>query len=575
PLAVPARGARPSVADLSRNPAVALFVQRATAVKPDFSLTPETATAVAEICAKLDGLPLAIELAAARVRMLTPAAMLQRLESRFELLTGGARDLPARQRTLRATVEWSHGLLSPEVQTLFRRLSVFVNGCTLEAVEAVCNADGTLNVDILDAMESLVGQSLVQQIQPPDLEPRFTMLETMREFGLQRLAASPDETLTRRAHAAYCIVLAEEGAGELGPEESARWLARCDLEQDNFRAALEWTTRERELEWGLRLGAALHAFWHARGKYSEGRERLGLLLGLSGQVTPKTRARALNAAGYMATGQGDLALSRLLYDESLAISRNLGDIASEVTALNALAYSEALSGDGDRARALFHECVELAEKAGSERAVAQSLVNLGHHILKYGGDPEAAQPLYERALKIAERLNDVSVVAMCLSHLGDVARARKDTQTARGMYERAIATSGALGDRWAVALTLVDLGRLFCDQGEHRACHQRLAQALGLAREIGYHVGIAHGLAAFAQSAARRGQAERAMRLAGAAGAIRHTLGAPRLPIEEIELTRDLDPARRALGASAAEAETAGARMSIEDAIEFALGEEI
>jgi predicted ATPase/tRNA A-37 threonylcarbamoyl transferase component Bud32 len=575
PLALPARAAHPSIAELARSPAVALFVQRATAVKPDFSLTPETATAVAEICAKLDGLPLAIELAAARVRMLTPAAMLQRLESRFELLTGGARDLPARQRTLRATVEWSHGLLSPEVQTLFRRLSVFVNGCTLEAVEAVCNADETLEVDILDAMESLVGQSLVQQIQPPDLEPRFTMLETMREFGLQRLAASPDETLTRRAHAAYCIVLAEEGAGELGPEESARWLARCDLEQDNFRAALEWTTRERELEWGLRLGAALHAFWHARGKYSEGRERLGLLLGLSGQVTPKTRARALNAAGYMATGQGDLALSRLLYDESLAISRNLGDIASEVTALNALAYSEALSGDGDRARALFHECVELAEKAGSERAVAQSLVNLGHHILKYGGDPEAAQPLYERALKIAERLNDVSVVAMCLSHLGDVARARKDTQTARGMYERAIATSGALGDRWAVALTLVDLGRLFCDQGEHRACHQRLAQALGLAREIGYHVGIAHGLAAFAQSAARRGQAERAMRLAGAAGAIRHTLGAPRLPIEEIELTRDLDPARRALGASAAEAETAGARMSIEDAIEFALGEEI
>jgi tetratricopeptide (TPR) repeat protein len=277
----------------------------------------------------------------------------------------------------------------------------------------------------------------------------------------------------------------------------------------------------------------------------------------------------------MATGQGDLASSRPLYEESLKISRELGDIASVVTALNALAVSSQLGGESERARALFQECVELAEKVGNQRAVAQALVNLGHHILKYNDDAEAAQPLYERALAIAETLNDMSVMAMCQSHLGDVASARKDPQTARVMYERAIATSGEHGNRWAVALTLVDLGKLFSDQGEHRACHQRLAQAMGLAREIGYHAGIARGLAAFARSAARRGQAERALRLAGAAAAIRQTLGAPALPVEVTELTRDLGPARLSLGAAAVEAEEAGAKMSIEDAIEFALAEEI
>jgi predicted ATPase len=575
PLAVPPRTAKTSVTELARSPAVVLFVQRATAVKPDFVLTAENAVAVAEICARLDGLPLAIELAAARVRMLTPTAMLQRLASRFDLLTSGARDLPARQRTLRATVEWSYGLLTSESQKLFRRLSVFVNGCTLEAVEAVCYADEKLDVDILDAMESLVGQSLVQQIQVQDQEPRFTMLETMREYGLERLAASPDEAVTRRAHAAYCLVLAEEGAGELGPNESARWLARCDLEQDNFRGAFEWTIKKRELEWGLRLGAALHAFWHARGRYSEGRERLGTLLKLPGQVTPKTRVRALVAAGDLTAFQGDITGACSLYEESLAISRQAGDIASVVSSLNALGVMAQRSGEFDKARALFLECPDLAQQLGDQRGVARALVNLGHHVLKYGGDPEGAQPVYERALGIAEQLNDLAVVAMCLSHLGDVAKARGDTQTARTMYERAIATSQGHGDRWAVALTLVDLGKLFVDQGEHQAAHQRFAQALGLAREMGYYLGIARGLDAFAHSATRRGQAERALRLAGAAAAIRQTLGTPMFPDEARELTRHLDHARHALGAAAAEAEKAGTMMSIEDAIEFALAEQI
>jgi len=571
PLGLPPRVARPSIAELARFPAVALFVQRATAVKPDFALTADNGTAVAEICAKLDGLPLAIELAAARVRMLTPAAMLQRLEGGFELLTGGARDLPARQQTLLATLEWSHGLLTAEEQKLFRRLAVFVNGCTLEAVEAVCNASEDLKVDVLDAMESLVGKSLVQRIQQPEEETRFTILGTMREYGVQRLAASPDEAVTRRAHAAYCLVLAEEGGDELTSDEQARWLARCDFELDNFRAALEWATRTREVEWGLRLGAALHPFWNARGHYSEGRERLGALLKLPADAAGKTRARALNAVGYLATSQSDYASARAVCEESLAISRNLGDTAGVVTTLNALAFLERIFGSLVQARTMFEECLKLSEEAGDDRSVARALINLGQFLLKYQNDPAAARAMFEKALSIFERLNSLADIAMALSHLGDVARNLGDPAAAQAKYERALAILRGLGDRWAVALTLVDLGELMAAQGEPRVGLGMLAQALGLARELGYRLGIARVLDAFARSAARRGQAQRALRLAGAADAIRAALRAPRFQNEEVALARELDPARQALGAAASAVAMEGRSMSMENAIEYAL----
>jgi predicted ATPase/tRNA A-37 threonylcarbamoyl transferase component Bud32/Tfp pilus assembly protein PilF len=570
-LRLPPRVAWSSIAELARFPAVALFLQRAAAVKPDFALTPDNCAAVAEICAKLDGLPLAIELAAARVRMLTPAAMLQRLESRFELLTGGARDLPARQQTLRATVEWSYGLLAGEEQKLFRRLAVFVNGCTLEAAEAVCNASEDLKVGVLDAMESLVGQSLVQQIQQPEEEVRFAMLETMREYGVQRLAASPDEAVTRRAHAAYCLVLAEEGGSELTPAQRAGWLARCDLELDNYRAALEWATRTREVEWGLRLGAALHPFWHARGHYSEGRERLGALLRLPSDPAGKTRSRALNAAAYMATSQSDFASARALTEESLAICRNLRDTAGVITALNTLAFIERILGSMVQARTMFEECLKLSEATGDDRAVARALINLGQFLLKYQNDPAAARPMHEKALSIFERLNSLDDIAMALSHLGDVARHLGDPIAAQAKYERALAISRGLGDRWAVALTLVDLGELMSAQGEARLGLEMLAQALGLVRELGYRLGIARVLDAFARSAARRGHAERALRLAGAADAIRGALRAPLFQSDEVALARALDPARQALGTAASAVTMDGRSMSIENAIEYAL----
>ena len=290
PLALPDPRSIPPLEVLSRLPAIALFVERAQAVKHEFALTKENAPAVAAICARLDGLPLAIELAAARIKLLSPSAMLARLESRLNLLTGGARDLPTRQQTLRSTVDWSYGLLNAAEQTLFRRLSVFTGGCTLEGVEAVCDTKGDLGLDVLDGMASMVDKSLAQQVEQADAETRFLMLSTIREYALERLAESDDESATRRAHAAYYLVLAEEGAEDIAAHPE--WLDRFEVEHDNFRVALDYLIKTGDADWGLRLGAALFRFWETREHLTEGRDAIARVLALEGTAArPKLRAR--------------------------------------------------------------------------------------------------------------------------------------------------------------------------------------------------------------------------------------------------------------------------------------------
>src|SRR5277367_4899951 len=301
PLALPDSKSMPSLEALSKCPAIALFVQRAAAAKPDFELNAENARAVTEICARLDGLPLAIELAAARVKVLSLSALQTRLASRLQLLTGGARDLPQRQQTLRAAFDWSYDLLSAAEQKLFRRLSVFVGGCTLEAVEAVCDTKGDLDLDLLDGMASMVDKSLLQQAEQGSGESRFVMLETLREYALEKLEVSGEAALTKRAHAAYYLVLAEENATESSEAEGAGWLERLELENDNFRAGLDWLTETGNAEWGLRLGTSLFRFWEVREYLAEGRERRGRLLTLAGAAgATKARTRALFAAGVLA-----------------------------------------------------------------------------------------------------------------------------------------------------------------------------------------------------------------------------------------------------------------------------------
>jgi predicted ATPase len=307
------------VAPLAHDSAIELFVQRATAVRPSFAMNSENGPAIREICARLDGLPLAIELAAARTRVLSPSTMLDRLQSRLHLLTGGALDLPERQQTLRNTIDWSHGLLNDAEQKLFRRLSVFVGGCTLEAAEAVCNTGHDLDVDVLEGLSSLVDKNLVQNLDQLGAEPRFTMLETIREYALERLGSSGEAFATRRAHAAYSLVLAEEGNPELESADRAAWLARCDVEIDNFRSSLDWLFQNHELDWGLRLYIALFRFWDMREHLVEGRARLEEILRLAGDGHTEKRAKVSVFLGATTTALGDYAAAHRFLEHSLAL----------------------------------------------------------------------------------------------------------------------------------------------------------------------------------------------------------------------------------------------------------------
>ena len=547
PLALPDSQSKLSVEFLSRCPAVVLFGQRAVAAKPDFELNQENALTVAEICARLDGLPLAIELAAARVKVLSPSSMLTRLASRLQLLTGGARDLPQRQQTLRAAIDWSYDLLSAAEQKLFRRLSVFLGGCNLEGVEAVCDAKADLDLDLLDGMASMVDKSLVQQVEPVKGESRFVMLDTIREYALERLEASGEQPLTNRAHAAYCLVLAEEAATEESGASTVEWQQRFALEHDNFRAALEWLTETEDAEWGLRLGTALFRFWEIREYLAEGRDSLGKLLKLPGASTPtKARARALFAAGALAGEQGDYASAGALIGESQEIARQLGDKMGVAVSLNALAVFASDRGEAATARALFEEGLALWRELGDQKAVARALSNLAN-VLKVQRDYDRARALLVECLSIFQGLGDRTGVAWSLNYQGDVARDRGDTAAARKLYEEGLGIFRELGDRWGIAGTLADLGSLAREQGSYSAAHSLYAESIKLFQELDHKRGVARLLECSACLSAAQREAERSLRLAGAAAALRQNIGAPLTPAEQAKLEASLQAAREAL----------------------------
>jgi predicted ATPase/serine/threonine protein kinase len=547
PLAMPDSLAVPPVDVLSQYPAVALFVQRAVAVKPDFELNRENAAIVTEICARLDGLPLAIELAAARVKVLSPSSMRTRLASRLQLLTGGARDLPQRQQTLRAAIDWSYDLLSPAEQKLLRRLSVFVGGCTLEGVEAVCDTKSDLELDLLDGMSSLVDKSLVQHFEQAKSESRFVMLETIREYALEKLAASGEKPLTKRAHAAYCLVLAEEEAAEQSGAEGTEWLEHFGLEHDNFLAGLDWLTETGDADWGLRLGTALFRFWETREYLAEGRGRLGKLLKLPGAAAPtKTRARALFAAGVLAAEQGDYVSADALLRESLDISRELRDQQGAAVSLNALAVNARDRGDFATARSLFEDSLALWRELGDQKAVARSLSNLAS-VVKMQGDYASARSLYGECLLIFQGLGDRTGVAWSMNNQGDVAHDQGDSATARTLYEGALSIFRELGDRWGIAGTLADLGSLAREQGNCASARSLYRESIKVFRELEHKRGIARLLECFACSAAVEQEAERSLRLAGAAAALRQNIGAPLTMAEQAKLEGSLQAARQAL----------------------------
>jgi predicted ATPase len=580
PLPVPDATARAE--ELSCCDAVSLFLQRASAVKPNFSLTEENRIAIREICARLDGLPLAIELAAARVKLLSPAAMRTRLEKRLQLLTGGARDLPARQQTLRGAIDWSYDLLGPAEQKLFRRLSVFVGGCTLEAAEAVCDVKSDLELDLLEGIASLMDKSLLQELDQTGREPRFAMLETIREYGLERLASSGEGPLTRRAHAAYFVVFAEDNASERnrginGPPNPARPLTdegsepldQIETEHDNCLAALDWLIEQGETDWGLRLGAALFQFWEEREHLAEGRERLRQLLGLPGAAThTRVRARALFAAGVLA---GDPAAARPLFEEGLSVSRELDDRQGIAVGLNALAVGAQEQGDLARSRALLEESVELWKELGDPVAVVRGLSNLASVATLERNFGEALT-LFEECLSISRQVGDRTGMAWALNHKGDAAREEGDAASARSFYEQGLAMFRELGDPWGVAGSLGDLGNLAREQGEFADAHLLYRESLEAFQALDHRRGIARLLDCFAGSAAAQSQPERALLLAGAAAALRESIGAVLAPAEQNRLAESLERARAALSdAAGAAVWMKGWAMPTEDAIVLAI----
>ncbi len=491
PLATPNPKHGFAPAALTQYAAIKLFVQRAAAVKPDFILTHENAPAVAEICFHLDGLPLAIELAAARLKLFSPQTMLARLGSRFELLKGGARDMPARHHTLQQAIAWSYDLLDAEEKALFRRLAVFSGGCSLEAVEAVCRAKNDLTCSAIDGIAALVDKSLLRQDQTVEDEPRFVMLETIHEYALECLRASEDWEAARRAHADFFLSLVLQAEPELTGPKQKTWLTKLEREHDNFRAAFNWVEETGEAEHGFRLGGALWRFWLVRGHMLEGRERLTALLALSGSVQrTQERARVLNGAATIIHELGDYSAAHPLLLESLEIWRELGDKKAEAAALNNLSWIAVMRCEFDTARTLSAESLILHRELGNKRGIALALNNLGW-AANLQGDFKTGWALHESGLSLRREIGDERGIAFVLTSLGWIEGMQGRYEKATSLLEEAYGRLKALDDKQIIAIALSYQSNAAIVHGDLERARTLLEESAPLIKEVGSKWGLA------------------------------------------------------------------------------------
>ncbi len=532
PLASPAP-AEVALEEVTRYPAVNLFVQRARAMAPDFVLTPANAPTVAAICRRLDGLPLAIELAAARIKLLPPRALLDRLDDRLQVLSGGPSHVPERQRTLRGALDWSYDLLTTAERELFGRLAVFAGGCTLEAAEVVCAMPDLSPLPILDGLASLIDNNLarVEDVVDgaDDGEPRVGMLETLRAYGLERLEAAGEAAAVRRRHATYYLALAEAVEPELTGTEQARWLGRLEVEHDNIRAALDWAREGGEPAVGLRLAAALWRFWLIHGHLSEGRGWLEGLLAKMEDVggdngaadgnapVPEgtrrersaVRAKALRGAGGLATEQGDFRRARTLYERALAAYKTLGDTEGVAAVLNNLGVAADGHGEYGRAERLYAESLVLKRERGDRWGITTSLSNLGRLALQRGDD-ERAVALYDESLALSRELDDTGSIALSLNALGEVALYQGAYTRATPLLEESIALARAVGDKRGLAFALNNLGDVALRQGDFAWATACQEESVGVRRALGNEEGLAVSLAGLGDIARAEGDSRRA-----------------------------------------------------------------
>jgi predicted ATPase/Tfp pilus assembly protein PilF len=555
PLKLPEAGRQLAPEALERYPAIALFVRRSRAVKSSFGLTSGNAAAVAQICAHLDGLPLAIELAAARIKILTPQAILDRLGSRLDFLKGGARDLPARHQTLRQAIDWSYDLLADDEKAFFRRIAVFTGGCSLEAVEQVSGGVGASGADALDAVTALVDKSLLRQEEGPGADPRFVMLETIREYGLECLKAAGEWESARRAHLHYFLGLAEQAEAELtGPRQSL-WLERLESEHDNLRAALSWVEESGEAEMGLRLGAALWRFWLTRGHMREGRDRLERLLALPGTgVRTSARAKGAHGLGTIILEISDFTQARPFLEESLSIWRVLGDRKGTAAALNNLGWLASQIGDYATARSLSEEALARNRELGEKRGIAVALNNLGAVALNqseyaaaialYGeslalrreigdrrgfayvqvwlawahlqrGDYARAASILDEALGVFRELNDKQLISWALAHQGLLAYDLGENDRAQVLLEESLALAREVGNKAIIAWTLSHLGGVLRGQGQTALARMLAEEGVSVSRETGIMWALPYALRMLGQQAQDAGDSVRASSLYG------------------------------------------------------------
>lgn len=483
PLALPDLKRGNDVEALSRYESVALFVERARAARPEFELTSANAAAVAEICVRLDGLPLAIELAAARIRLLPPEALLARLGERLKLLTGGARDLPERQRTLRAAIAWSYGLLSEEERVLFGRLAVFVGGCTLEAAEAVCAPEG--EIDVLEGLYSLVEKSLLRGEEGPHGEPRFSMLETIREYALEHLQASDEAEEVRRRYAEYFVAFAEGVEPLLQTAEQHRWRPRLGADYTNIVAVLAWSIQSGSVDLGLRLAGALWYFWFDHRFLSDGGLWLTELLRHAEDAPPPVRAKAFYALGVVAEVRGDVARANESARHSLELYRQVGDRSGIAWALAAAAQAAAQRGDRDDAREKLEEALALHEQVG-DRPGIRRVLNLLGTLLAEAGEFDRGRELLRQSIALAGEYGNRFDSATSLHSLGDLELAAEDVGAAEDAYRAALeaaATADFGGPRF-VCYCLGGLSAAAAMRGEENRA-RRLWSAVETAEEEG------------------------------------------------------------------------------------------
>ena len=551
------------VETLSGDEALALFLARARAARPDFEPRDEAEReAIGQICARLDLLPLAIELAAARVTVLAPASLLERLDQRLPLLTGGAHDVPERQRTLRATIAWSHDLLSADERALFERLAVFSGGCTLEAAEAVCEAD-------LDTLRGLIERNLVRQVAGAGAETRYEMLETIREFALERLHERPEAEDLHRLHAEYLLAIAEAAEPELrGGPHQARWLERLGAEHDNHRAALRWALDGADPDLGLRLGAALSLVWWLRRPLSEARRWLAEALERTRPVATGVRARAMTWAALFAGEQGEDATA--LLEDGIRCSLEAGDVATQAWAMSLL--SSSLPEDrADEMVPLGQEAVSLAQASGDRWVLAMAWNNLGE-VYREVGDLTTATAAYEETLILLREIDDRSVIPLVLVNLGETAILSGSLSRARELSSEALERAEALGDRRHAAGARTALGWVSLAEEKPGEADHHLREALAIIHDLGYAqfaVNLLHGLAG---AAAATGDVPRAARLEAVAARSEGILGhVPTAADSGIHL-RYLDELRGTAEPSSWEAAAReGADMSLDEGISYAL----